>query len=241
MDGLILVDKPFNFTSHMVVNEIRKIIKTKKVGHYGTLDPLATGLIIIAVGKATKLFPFYSKADKAYSGKIKLGYSTDTYDAQGQPTSPVKKDFPSQDYLLEVMKKFEGQIDQIPPPFSAKKYKGKPLYLLARQKKFMELKPSRVCIHSFQLQEYTPPFISFKLRCSSGTYVRSIAHDLGQRLGCGAHLYELSRTEIGDFQLKDAHSLENIKTFIQQGKIDELKEQLKNIKNKIKNLKKKGG
>ena len=221
MDGLILIDKPSDFTSHMVVNEIRKIIKTKKVGHYGTLDPMATGLIVIAVGKATKLFPFFSKTDKAYFGKIRLGYSTDTYDAYGKSTSSPKKDFPSLDYLLKTMKKFEGQIDQIPPPFSAKKYKGKPLYTLARQNKYIELKPSKIYIHFFQLQDYHPPFISFKVKCSSGTYIRSIAHDLGQYLGCGAHLCQLSRTEVGDFHLKDAHSLEKIRISADQGKIDE--------------------
>lgn len=221
MDGLILVDKPPGCTSHTIVNEIRKLTKNKKAGHYGTLDPMATGLIIIAIGKATKLFPFFSKTDKAYSGKIKLGYSTDTYDAHGQPSSPPKKEFPSLEYLLKIMKKFEGPIDQIPPPYSAKKYKGKPLYTLARQKKYIELKPSKVYVHSFHLKDYSPPLISFEIKCSSGTYIRSIAHDLGQQLGCGAHLYQLSRTEVGNFHLKDAHSLERIRILAEQGKFDE--------------------
>ncbi len=221
MDGLILVDKPPDYTSHTIVKEIRKYIKGKKVGHYGTLDPLATGLIIIAVGKATKLFPFFSKTDKAYFGKIKLGYSTDTYDAHGQTVSPPQEEFPSLEELLKSMKKFKGAIDQIPPPFSAKKYQGKPLYTLARQKKYIELKPSKVYVYSFQLKDYSPPFVSFKIKCSSGTYIRSIAHNLGQQLGCGAHLCHLCRTEVGNFHLKDAHSLEKIKTLAEQAKFDE--------------------
>ena len=135
MDRLILVDKPQDFTSQHIVSEIRKILNIRKVGHYGTLDPLATGLMVIAVGKATKLFPFFSKADKVYEGQIRLGYATDTYDSQGQPVSPEKKVYPSKEHLLSLIQEFEGEIDQVPPPFSAKKYKVTPLYVLARRKK----------------------------------------------------------------------------------------------------------
>lgn len=221
MDGLILIDKPQYFTSHRVVIEIRKILSIRKVGHYGTLDPIVTGLLVVAVGKATKLFPFFSKADKVYKGQIRLGYSTDTYDSQGKNTSSEKKVYPSKEHLLGMMKKFEGEMDQIPPPFSAKKYKGKPLYALAREKKEFELRSNKVFIYFFRIKDYNPPFISFAVKCSSGTYIRSLAHDLGQVFGCGAHLSQLTRTEVGNFNLKDGFSLEKVKRFIEKGKIDE--------------------
>ena len=219
MDGLILVNKHQGCTSHDLITEVRKIIDLQKIGHYGTLDPLATGLMIIAVGKATRLSSFFLKADKIYEGQIKLGYSTDTYDSSGTPTSAESKVWPKKDKVLEVIKTFEGPIDQIPPPFSAKKYRGKPLYKLARNKKEFELKPSRVFIHFFDLKEYYPPFLDFNVKCSSGTYIRSLAHDLGQILGCGAHLSRLIRTKIGTFELSDALSLEEIKKLKEKDKI----------------------
>jgi len=219
MDGLILVNKHQGCTSHDLIIDIRKILNIQKIGHFGTLDPLATGLMIIAVGKATRLSSFFIKADKIYQGRIKFGYSTDTYDSLGTPASPEIKEWPEKDKIYEVIKKFEGPINQIPPPFSAKKYRGKPLYKLARKKKEFRLKPSKVFIHSFQLKEYLPPFLGFEVKCSSGTYIRSLAHDLGQVLGCGAHLSELIRTEIGTFKLSDAFSLEEIKKSKEKGKI----------------------
>ncbi len=220
MDGLILIDKPQNLTSHQIVLEIRKILSIPRVGHYGTLDPMATGLIIIAVGKATRLFPFFSKKDKVYEGQIRLGFSTDTYDALGVPTSEEKTDFPPENYLKEVMKKFEGEMDQIPPPFSAKKYKGKPLYALVRGKKEFELKASRIFIHFFKLAFYQPPIAGFQVKCSAGTYIRSLTHDLGHALGCGAHLSQLKRTEVGEFHLKHGFSIEEIKGLSEEEKID---------------------
>ena len=221
MDGLILVDKPQNFTSHDIVLKIRNILNIKKVGHCGTLDPLATGLMLLALGKATRLFPFFSSMDKVYEGLIKLGFSTDTYDSAGKPTSSEKKNYPLKDNLSKTMKKFEGEIQQIPPPYSAKKYKGKPLHVLAREKKEFELRPSEVFIHFFQLIKYNPPHLEFKVKCSSGTYIRSLAHDIGQDLGCGAHLSELTRTDVGNFNLKDSHTIGEIKGLADAGKIDE--------------------
>lgn len=222
MDGLILVDKPPNVTSHRVVLEIRKILHTKRVGHYGTLDPMVTGLLIVAIGRATRLFPFFSKVDKVYRGQIRLGYSTDTFDSQGQLTSQEKKDYPSEHRLLQMMKRFEGEIEQVPPPFSAKKYKGKPLYTLARKKKAFELKTSRVFVHFFRLISYNPPFLDFTVKCSSGTYVRSLAHNLGEALGCGAHLSQLVRTMVGDFDLRQAFSLQDLRRCVQDGNTDRL-------------------
>ncbi len=221
MDGLILVDKPQNFTSHDIVLKIRNILNIKKVGHYGTLDPLATGLLLLALGKATRFFPFYSTTDKVYEGLIRLGFSTDTYDSAGKPTSSEEKNYPQKDNLLKSMKKFEGEILQLPPPYSAKKYKGKPLYALVREKKEFELRPSKVFIHFFQLIKYNPPLLEFKAKCSSGTYIRSLAHDLGEGLGCRAHLSELIRTDVGNFNIKESRSIGEIKGLADAGKIDE--------------------
>ncbi|NIM58755.1 MAG: tRNA pseudouridine(55) synthase TruB [Candidatus Aminicenantes bacterium] len=217
----MLVDKPQNFTSHDIVLKIRGILKIKKVGHCGTLDPLATGLMLLALGKATRLFPFLSNTDKVYEGLIKFGFSTDTYDSSGKPTSLEKKTYPPKYNLLKAMKKFQGEIQQIPPPYSAKKYKGKPLYALARGKKEFELRPSKVFIHFFKLIKYNPPLLKFQVKCSSGTYIRSLAHDIGQDLGCGAHLAELTRIDVGNYNLKESHTIEEIKELADAGKIDE--------------------
>ena len=221
MDGLILIDKPQNFTSHDIVLKIRNILHIKKVGHYGTLDPLATGLMLLALGKATRFFPFFSTTDKVYEGLIRLGFSTDTYDSAGKSTSSEEKNYPQKDNLLKSMKKFEGEILQLPPPYSAKKYKGKPLYALVREKKEFELRPSKVFIHFFQLIKYKPPLLEFKAKCSSGTYIRSLAHDLGEGLGCRAHLSELTRTDVGNFNVKESRSIGEIKELADAGKIDE--------------------
>jgi tRNA pseudouridine55 synthase len=221
MDGLILVNKPQGITSHDVVVEIRNILGKQKVGHYGTLDPMATGLVVVAVGKATRLFPFFSKKGKVYTGRIRLGFSTDTYDSTGKPTSTEKKELPHETQLKKVMQKFIGEIEQVSPPYSAKKYKGKPLYELVRKNKDFELRPSLIIVHTFDLTNYTPPEFEFKVSCSSGTYIRSIAHDLGQELGCGAHLSELTRTAVGNYPLKNSHDLDKIKILNEEGKTEE--------------------
>ncbi len=220
MDGLILVNKPPGVTSHDVVAKIRNILGKQKVGHYGTLDPLATGLMVIAVGKTTRLFPFYSKKDKAYSGRIRLGFSTDTYDSTGKPTSPENAEIPQKAALRKAMKKFVGEIEQVSPPYSAKKYKGKPSYELARKKKEFVPRSSQVFIHYFDLIKYTPPEFEFRVGCSSGTYIRSLAHDLGQHVGCGAHLSELTRTAVGDYSLDKSLDIETIRLFNEKGQID---------------------
>ena len=220
MDGLILVHKPPRITSHDVVDRVRKILNEKKVGHFGTLDPLATGLLQIAVGKTTRLFPYFSTADKKYKGRIKLGFSTDTYDSQGKPTSEEIKKFPAVENLEKAMKQFEGEILQKPPPYSAKKFKGKPLYELARKNKEINLAPNKLTVHYFRLIDYNPPFITFKAKCSAGTYIRSLAHDLGAKLECGAHLSELTRIESGGYSIEDCVSLEEIEEFFQKGHIN---------------------
>jgi len=223
MDGLILVHKPPKLTSHDVVDNIRDILGIKKVGHFGTLDPFATGLLVIAVGKATRLFPFYLKTDKSYTARIKLGIATDTYDLQGQPTTEDNSaaGLPEKSIILKTIDTFKGKQLQVPPIYSAKKFKGKPLYIHAREKKNIELKACPVNIHEFELKEYHPPHLDCFIRCSSGTYIRSIAHDLGQKLGCGAHLTSLQRTAIGLFHLEDSFYLDDIKKLASANRFNE--------------------
>lgn len=219
LHGMILVKKPDQITSHDVVHKIRRILSISKVGHFGTLDPMATGLLLLAVGTATRLFPFFSKLDKAYTGEIKLGQSTDTYDAMGEPTSPLVSNWPDQPTLDRAMHAFEGVLFQIAPPFSAKKFKGRPLYRLARAKLPTPLTTSSVTVYSFRCSSYKAPLIWFETRCSSGTYIRSLAHDLGHKLGCGAHLSSLQRTEVGRFRIEQAHTLEYISQSMDAGEV----------------------
>lgn len=217
MDGLILVDKPQGATSHDVVARIRGILAQQRVGHFGTLDPLATGLLLVAVGSATRLFPCYSKHDKVYSGEIRLGFSTDTYDAQGKPTSEESEKFPGRGTLVETMKRFVGPLEQVPPLYSAKKVEGKPLYKWARAKRIVRPKASPVVVYAFHLKGYSPPLVKFDVHCASGTYVRSLAHDLGQTLGCGAHLASLRRLSVGGYGIGEAFSLEEIEKLAGEG------------------------
>lgn len=219
MDGLILLNKPEGLTSHDVVDEVRKRIKQKKVGHFGTLDPLATGLLLLAVGKATRLFPFFSKLDKVYQGEIKFGFATNTYDSQGEAVSEQCFDYPAETALITEKNKFKGELNQVPPPFSAKKYKGKALYTLARQNITVKLDACPIHVHYFQINSYAPPLLDFNIKCSSGTYIRSIAHELGQALGCGAHLFSLKRTKIGEYDLKQSLTLEDFLQLPSEAKI----------------------
>ena len=221
MDGIIQIRKPPSITSHDVVKRVRALLPGHKTGHFGTLDPLATGLLLVAVGSATRLFPFYSKLDKTYTGEIRLGQSMDTYDSTGKPTSLPSTRWPGREELERAMRSFEGEISQLPPPFSAKKHKGRPLYRPARADQPTPLVPSAVTVHSFLCLSYGAPDIEFSVRCSSGTYVRSLAHDLGQKLGCGAHLTRLVRIVIGTYKLENAHSLEEIAELSAAGSTNE--------------------
>lgn len=229
MDGIILVNKPKNLTSHDIVKKIRVILNKKKVGHFGTLDPMATGLILIGIGRATKLFPFYSKLTKIYKGQIKLGYSTDTYDSYGKPTTKKCIKFPAEKEILEIIKSFEGNILQTPPPFSAKKYKGKPLYKHARENKKIKLPPNQIKIYYLNMLKYHPPFIDFETKCSSGTYIRSLAHEIGEKTGCGGHLSALQRTHTAYLNIKDSFTLEEISLMASQNKIKGFMLSLENL------------
>ncbi len=203
-DGLLVIDKPAGLTSHDVVQRVRKLLGTRRVGHGGTLDPDATGVLLITAGQATRFFPYLSKESKVYQGVIRLGFATDTYDSAGRPTSTESHDWPAPEDLAQAMTAFEGEILQTPPRFSAKKLGGTPVYKLARADKAFTLEPSAVTVERFGLRGYRPPLVDFEAKCSAGTYVRSLAHDLGQRLGCGAHLKTLRRTSVGPYALSDA-------------------------------------
>ncbi|MBN2121004.1 MAG: tRNA pseudouridine(55) synthase TruB [Candidatus Omnitrophica bacterium] len=204
LKGIILVDKPSGITSHDVVDIVRKRLKIKKVGHGGTLDPLATGLLIILVGKATKLFSKFSSFDKGYEATLKLGVSTTTGDSQGDVLGECAYEHISLDRIKEAFKDFEGEILQTPPQVCALRYKGKRLYDLARKGQIVELAPRRIKIHSLEIKDMNLPEIDFYIYCSKGTYVRKIAQDIGEVLGCGAYVTRIRRTKIGPFLLKDS-------------------------------------
>ena len=210
MNGVILIDKPEGLTSHDVVAQVRKMCSTKKVGHAGTLDPFATGLLVLCVGKATRIVEYVTGCNKEYAATMRLGESTDTQDLTGRTMTrrPVPEFSGRQ--LDEVFAGFVGGIAQVPPMFSAKKINGTRLYTLARQGKVVERAARAVTIHSLKIHAVALPEIDFHVTCSSGTYIRTLAHDIGERLGCGAHVTALRRTRIGDFLLESAVSLEHL-------------------------------
>ncbi len=222
MDGLLILDKPAGCTSHDVVLRVRRALKVRKVGHGGTLDPDATGVLLVAVGQATRFFSFLAGLDKTYEGTIRLGFSTDTYDASGRPTSEETSDFPPIDSLMAAMQRFQGENLQAPPPYSAKKVGGKPGYKLARSNQEFTLKSVLVTVRAFVLRSYAPPLVEFEMTCSSGTYVRSVAHDLGRSLGCGAHLLSLRRTSVGPFTVAVAVPLPRFEAEVREGRGTEL-------------------
>lgn len=220
MDGLILVRKPVPWTSHDVVRNLRRTLAEKRIGHFGTLDPLASGLLLAAVGRATRLFPYFSAYEKTYEARIRLGFATDTYDAGGTPLGEERTDLPPAEIVSAALGRFEGEIEQLPPPYSAKKVGGKPLYAYARKKQEVERRPSRVFVRAFRLRGYEPPFLEAEVICASGTYVRGLAHDLGLALGCGAHLSGLVRTSIGPYRIEDGHDPDEIRNLREEGRTD---------------------
>jgi tRNA pseudouridine55 synthase len=210
LDGALLIDKPSGPTSHDVVDAIRRKFGIKKVGHCGTLDPAATGLLIIVLGRGTKLSEKLMGDDKVYEGTIKLGEATDSYDADGELTASLPVPPLTLDQLNEEAATFIGDIMQVPPMVSAIKKGGVPLYKLARKGVEVEREPRLIHIYNFRFTDYAEPLATFKLACTKGTYVRSVAHDLGQKLGCGAHLAALRRSVSGKFDVADAKPLDEI-------------------------------
>jgi tRNA pseudouridine55 synthase len=210
LDGALLVDKPAGPTSHDVVDVIRRRFGIKKVGHCGTLDPNATGLLIIVLGRGTKLSEKLMSSDKVYEGAIKFGETTNSYDADGELAGSLPVPPLTLDQLNEMAGEFVGDLMQTPPMVSAVKKGGVPLYKLARKGVEVPREPKLIHIYSFHFTTYEEPLGRFRIACTKGTYVRSLAHDLGQKVGCGAHLAELRRVSSGKFDVADAASLDHI-------------------------------
>jgi tRNA pseudouridine55 synthase len=210
VNGLLVIDKPSGITSHDVVGRLRKITGERSIGHLGTLDPMATGVLPLLMGKFTRLAQYFSAAEKSYTGTIYFGFATDTYDADGDPIGAKIHPAFSLEQIRTAASRFQGDMEQMPPPFSAKKIAGTPAYKLARAGKPVELKPARVTIRSFVIAALDGEEASFAMSVSAGGYVRSVAHELGQNLGCGAHLSSLRRTQAGVFTLADTHTLEEL-------------------------------
>jgi tRNA pseudouridine55 synthase len=207
-DGVLLVDKPEKLTSHDVVDVARRLLATRRIGHTGTLDPAATGLLVLCVGRAGRLQSFLTGWDKTYEGTIVFGVATDTYDAEGTPAAAPHPDAePSRAGLEEACRAFTGEILQVPPPFSAKKIGGKKFYELARAGEPVPDTPKRVTVRELEILGLDGAVARFRVTCTSGTYIRSIAHDVGKALGTGAHLGSLRRTSIGPFRLDEARTL----------------------------------
>jgi tRNA pseudouridine55 synthase len=210
VNGLLIVDKPGGMTSHDVVNRLRKITGERSIGHLGTLDPMATGVLPLLLGKFTRLAQYFSSAEKSYTGTIRFGFATDTYDADGELLGQQVNPLLTPDEVRVAAARFHGVINQMPPPFSAKKIDGTPAYKLAREGKPVELKPVAIDIRQFEITAFEDNEAVFAMTVSAGGYVRSVAHELGQALGCGAHLSSLRRTRAGVFGLEDATPLESI-------------------------------
>jgi tRNA pseudouridine55 synthase len=218
MNGVLIIDKPAGLTSHDVVSRVRRILEQGAVGHLGTLDPIATGVLPLVLGNMTRLAQFYITSEKTYEGIIRFGFATDTYDAEGDPIGESQSVSLTLDEACDLATHFHGVIEQMPPPFSAKKIRGVPAYKLARKKKEVALKPVRLEVKEFDILSLEGPRACFHARVASGTYMRSIAHEMGRLAGCGAHLESLRRTRVAEFTLEDAHTLEELENARTQGR-----------------------
>ena len=222
MDGAIVLDKPAGVTSFGAVREIRKLAGGGKVGHLGTLDPAATGVLPILMGRATRLARFYLEHRREYTARVRFGWATSTYDAEGEQVGDIQEVELEAAAVEAALDAFRGRIKQVPPPVSAKKVDGVRAYKLARDDQPVELEPVEVEIHELELVEAGGPLATLRCLCSRGTYVRSLAHDLGDALGCGAHVCELRRTRVGEFEIEAAHSLESLVDMHAEGRLDEV-------------------
>ncbi len=220
MNGVLIIQKPPGLTSHDVVHRVRRIVGQRDVGHLGTLDPTATGVLPLVLGNMTRLAQFYLKSEKSYEGVIRFGFATDTYDAEGEPAGEAQPLTLSLDDLRGLAAKFHGVIEQMPPAFSAKKIQGVPAYKLARKKKEVALQAVKVEVKEFEISDLENSCVTFRAVVASGTYVRSIAHDLGQLAGCGAHLASLRRTSVAEFTMEDARTLQELDQAVQRGELE---------------------
>jgi len=220
ISGVFIIDKPPGLTSHDVVAAVRRLLRVRQVGHFGTLDPFATGVLPLSVGKATRFAQFYLKSRKAYEGSICLGFSTDTYDATGEPTSEPVTPHLEPGALEKVFRGFTGRVLQMPPPFSAKRVGGTRAYKLARQRKLVPLNPVEVEIYALELLGIEGDRVHFAVECAGGTYVRALAHDIGQKVGCGGYLAELRRTAVAEFKENRAVTIEELELAVREGKLE---------------------
>jgi len=212
----LLIDKPLDWTSFDVVRKLRGMVKIKKVGHAGTLDPLATGLLIVCTGKYTKRINEYMAQEKEYTGSITLGATTPTFDLESEPENFRDTSFVTPELLQQAVSRLTGPIQQVPPIHSAIKKDGKRVYELARKGREVKLDPRPVMIHAFDVTDFRLPVVQFRVVCSTGTYIRSLANDLGALLGCGGYLSSLCRTRIGNFRLEQAMTMEEAGKYIRE-------------------------
>jgi len=217
ISGVLVVDKPVGMTSHDVVEAIRRGTGIRRAGHTGTLDPRASGVLVILVGPAVRLSEYVSASDKRYQAIIRLGTSTDTFDSEGKFTRTDQPVNVTEEQFAAILKQYEGEIEQTPPPYSAVKVNGRPAYDMARKGEEVELAPRKITVHHLEVLEWAPPEIVVDVHCSSGTYVRSLANDIGNALGTGAYLVGLRRTKSGRFSLRDATPLRKLQETFQAG------------------------
>jgi tRNA pseudouridine55 synthase len=228
-DGALVINKPKGKTSHDVVDAVRHLAGFRQIGHLGTLDPLATGVLVLLLGRATRLVQFYSGRRKRYTAGFRFGFATDTYDSEGKAQGPDTAPALDAAMLEKFAAERIGRFEQMPPSFSAKKVHGRPAYELARKNQPVELKPVEVELFEYKLLEIEGSIARFVIECSSGTYIRSLAHEMGQKLGCGAHLAEITRTAVGEFSLEQAIPLEELAEAKRAGKFADCLIRLENL------------
>jgi tRNA pseudouridine55 synthase len=228
-DGALVIDKPQGKTSHDVVDAVRHLAGMRQIGHLGTLDPLATGVLVLLLGKATRLVQFYSGRRKRYTAGFRFGFATDTYDSEGQSQGADQPPVLDNSVLEKLANERVGIFAQMPPVFSAKKIHGRPAYELARKNQPVELRPVEVEVFEYRLTEIDGPIARFVIECSSGTYIRSLAHEMGEKLGCGAHLTEISRTAVGEFSIDQTLKLEELAEAVRNGKFESCVIKLENL------------
>ncbi len=229
LDGALVINKPQGKTSHDVVDAVRHLVGFRQIGHLGTLDPLATGVLVLLLGKATRLVQFYNGRRKRYDAGFRFGFATDTYDSDGTAQGTDVPTVLDSAVLERLAAERVGPFQQMPPIFSAKKVHGRPAYELARKKQPVELKAVPVELFEYRLREIAGPIARFTIECSSGTYIRSLAQEMGQQLGCGAHLAEITRTAVGEFSLEQAVTLDELAVAEQQGRIESCLIRLENL------------
>jgi tRNA pseudouridine55 synthase len=228
-DGALVIDKPKGKTSHDVVDAVRHLVGFRQIGHLGTLDPLATGVLVLLLGRATRLVRFYNGRRKRYSAAFRFGFATDTYDSDGEAQGPDAPPVLDAAVLEKFAAERVGRFEQMPPAFSAKKIQGRPAYELARKKKPVELKAVEVELFEYKLTGIEGSLARFVIECSSGTYIRALAHEMGQKLGCGAHLAEITRSAVGEFSLEQSVKLEELAEETRAGRFEHYVIKLENL------------